>query len=90
MTTEYETVSEKAKAEVIYNKTALTVELSKRTRFMPPPLNIIVLFLTFIVDFSNLILALISPQSLIIYIYIGFQLFQNVKITNKILNQFQN
>eukprot|EP01084_Bolivina_argentea_P005108 9653_1 len=78
MTTEYENVAEKAKSQVIYNKTELAFDLSKRSRLMPPPLNIFVLAIALIVDLFNFIFAMIHP-SWNIYAQIDHQLFFNLQ-----------
>lgn len=82
MTTEYENVQEKAKDEVIYNKAELTSDLSKRSRLMPPPFNILALVVTLIIDIINFFTALISPSYYNIYTYIDHQLFFNLQSFN--------
>ena len=79
MTTEYENVQEAAKQEVVYNKAELAFDLSDRSRFMPPPLNILVLIFVTIVDILNFFIAfIISPKYANIYSYIDHQLFINM------------
>eukprot|EP01084_Bolivina_argentea_P247463 414012_1 len=80
MTTEYENVEEQAKSHVIYNKAELASDLSTRHRLMPPPLNIVVLVATYVVDVFNLFCSLIiHPTRLNIYYYIDHQLFVNLR-----------
>ena len=80
MTTEYENVKDAAKGEVIYNQAELTYDLSKRSRLMPPPLNIIVIIITVIIHWINFFFAFCcSPQHLNIYAKIDHQLFYNLQ-----------
>ena len=67
MTTEYEGVKEKAASQVIFNKAELAYDLSKRSRLMPPPLNILALVVGIIIDIFNFAPALGSPAGWNIY-----------------------
>eukprot|EP01083_Nonionella_stella_P013248 37330_1 len=82
MTNSYENVKQKAKAEVIFNQTELTFDLSKRSRSMPPPLNVISLALTLVVHFINLLFAVFKPKSLNVYVWMDHRLFDNLKRCN--------
>eukprot|EP01083_Nonionella_stella_P109163 318001_1 len=79
MTTQYENLQETAKGEVLYNQAALTYDLSKRSRVMPPPLNIVVLVVALAVYVINFCLAMICPETLNIYSWIDHQLFYNLQ-----------
>ena len=63
MTTEYEKVSERAAAEVMFNQAELAYDLTTQTsRLMPAPLNLIPLVFSAIIWFFNLIISLINPK----------------------------
>eukprot|EP01084_Bolivina_argentea_P155700 271335_1 len=79
MTTEYENVSEQAEQEVVFNQTELTFDLSKRSRSMTLPLNIIVLIFAIIVWFINLFIAIIYPKWNI-YSYLHYETFEILRL----------
>ena len=78
MTTRYENVEEEAKSEVIYNRAELIYDLSDRRRLMPPPLNILVLIITFIVDLIGFPFGMCKPRWLH-YSRIDSQIFFNLQ-----------
>eukprot|EP01083_Nonionella_stella_P127007 384693_1 len=79
MTTEYEAVQSQAKAEVIFNETELTIDLTSRSRQMPPPLNIVVIVISLIIHILNFFTALLHPRYLNIYYYIDFSTFEKFR-----------
>merc|ERR1719273_2551714 len=63
MSTKFQEVSQRASAEVMYNKAELTYDLSKQTsRRMPPPINLLTIALFVVVWILNLIISLIYPN----------------------------
>ena len=79
MATKYEDVEEVAKQEVIFNQASLTQNLSDQSRFMPPPLGIIVMILAFIVHIGNFFTAFINPQNWNIYALMGHELLERIE-----------
>ena len=79
MTTEYEEVQKQAQAEVIFNETELTFDLTSRSRQMPPPLNVISTIVAFVIHILNFFFALIHPQILNIYAYIDYSTFEKFR-----------
>lgn len=85
MTTEYDKVQAQAKAEVIFNETELTVDLSQRSRMMPPPLNVFVLVIAAVMLVSNLLLVFlckVGGKNWNIFAVIDHELFNNLKEHN--------
>ena len=78
MTTEYEKVQSKAKQEVIFNQTEVTIDLSSRGRFMPPPLNIIVFIIATVVQILNFIISTFKKEWNL-YASMDYTLFENLK-----------
>ena len=85
MTTEYDKVQKQAKAEVIFNETELTVDLSQRSRLMPPPLNVFVLGIAAVIAVLNVVVAVLCKlcrKNVNIFALIDHELFENLKEHN--------
>eukprot|EP01084_Bolivina_argentea_P174521 302308_1 len=76
MTTEYESVRERAKQEVVFNQIESTFDLSNRSRLMPPPLVIIVVIFSSIVWVFNFILSAIIHPKLNVCAYLHYDTFK--------------
>ena len=75
---QYESVQEVARKQAIHSRIALTNDLRNRNRLMPPPLNMVVVILSVVVDIINFFVALIYPR-LNIYRLISAELFFNLQ-----------
>eukprot|EP01083_Nonionella_stella_P113359 334168_1 len=62
MISNYESMKAQAEADVILNKTKLSFGLLHRSRHMPPPLNIVLYVIAFVVWTLNFLFAFVYPK----------------------------
>eukprot|EP01083_Nonionella_stella_P265368 898985_1 len=62
MISNYESMKAQAEADVILNKTKLSFDLLHRSRHMPPPLNIVLYVIAFVVWTLNFLFAFVYPK----------------------------
>ena len=78
MTTQYENVQEEAKYFVIYNQAETTYDLTRRSRLLPPPMNIVVVVLMVLLNLFNVVVTLIRP-TWNMYNHVGRAMFTNLQ-----------
>eukprot|EP01083_Nonionella_stella_P210878 763015_1 len=81
MASKYDEVKEQAHKEVILYKTELSFDLLRRSRHMPPPLNVILYLITAIILLLNLFVALLVPKWNVFGL-VHYDAFENMKIFN--------